>query len=67
MAASRLIIMGVAVAAAGGAGYIAKNMATNTPPQVIVEAGPKEPAIELTEVLVLGSDVPMGAPLGDSL
>lgn len=67
MAASRLIIMGVAVAAAGGAGYIAKNMATTTPPQVIVEAGPKQPAIELADVLVLESDVPMGAPLGDAL
>jgi pilus assembly protein CpaB len=67
MAASRLIIMGVAVAAAGGAGYIAKNMATNTPPPVVVDAGPREPAIKLTEVLVLGGDVPMGAPLGDAL
>ena len=39
MAASRLIILGVAVAAAGGAGYVAKNMAP--PPEVIVEAGRK--------------------------
>ena len=67
MAASRLIIMGVAVAAAGGAGYIAKNMATSTPPPVVVDTGPREPAIKLTEVLVLDSDVPMGAPLGDAL
>lgn len=67
MAASRLIIMGVAVAAAGGAGYIAKNMAASTPPPVIVEAGPAAPAIDLTDVLVLESDVPMGAPLGDAI
>ena len=37
MAASRLIILGVAVAAAGGAGYVAKNMVAAPPPQVIVE------------------------------
>lgn len=66
MAASRLIILGVAVAAAGGAGYIAKNMAA-APPPVIVEAGPREPAIDLTEVVVLSSDVPMGATIEDQI
>jgi len=66
MAASRLIILGVAVAAAGGAGYVAKNMMAAPPPKVIVE-GPKEPAIALTEVLVLDGDVPMGAPVGEQL
>lgn len=67
MAASRLIILGVAVAAAGGAGYVAKNMLVAPPPEVIVEKGPQAPAIDLTEVLVLGKDVPMGAPVGDAL
>ena len=33
MAASRLIILGVAVAAAGGAGYVAKNMMAAPPPR----------------------------------
>ena len=66
MAASRLIILGVAVAAAGGAGYVAKNMLVAPPPEVIVN-GPQAPAIDLTDVLVLGSDVPMGAVLGDAL
>jgi pilus assembly protein CpaB len=61
MAASRLIILGVAVAAAGGAGYIAKNMAT-PPPRVAAER-PSKPSIELTDVLVLTGDVPMGSPL----
>ena len=37
MAASRLIILGVAVAAAGGAGYVAKNMVAAPPPEVVVE------------------------------
>jgi pilus assembly protein CpaB len=65
MAASRLIILGVAVAAAGGAGYVAKNMMVPPPPKVIVE--PQAPTIDLTEVLVLNGDVPMGAAVGDQL
>jgi pilus assembly protein CpaB len=66
MAASRLIILGVAVAAAGGAGYVAKNMSA-PPPDIVVEAGPQQPSIQTTEVLVLTGDVPMGAPVGDQL
>jgi pilus assembly protein CpaB len=66
MAASRLIILGVAVAAAGGAGYVAKNMLAAPPPQVIVQQ-PAAPAIDLTDVLVLNGDVPMGAPVGDHI
>ncbi|MDQ2633413.1 MAG: Flp pilus assembly protein CpaB [Pseudomonadota bacterium] len=66
MAASRLIILGVAVAAAGGAGYVAKNMMAAPPPEIIVEQA-QAPAVDLTEVLVLEGDVPMGATLGDQL
>lgn len=62
-----MIILGVAVAAAVGAGYVAKNMITPPPPKVIVEKGPAKPAIDLTDVLVLANDVPMGAPIGDAL
>ena len=61
MAAARLIILSVAVAAAGGAGYIAKNMAAS--PQQEVSIAAPEPALALTEVLVLSGDVPMGAPV----
>jgi pilus assembly protein CpaB len=67
MAASRLIILGVAVAAAGGAGYVAKNMMAPPPPEVIVEQGPQTPSIDLSDVLVITGDVPMGAPVGDQL
>jgi pilus assembly protein CpaB len=67
MATSRLIILGVAVAAAGGAGYVAKNMMTPPPPEVIVEQGPQQPSIELADVLVLSGDVPMGQPIGDNI
>lgn len=64
MAASRLLILGVAVAAAGGAGYIAKHM-TAQKPQVIVSA-PK-PAIALSQVLVLTDDVPVGGVLDSQM
>lgn len=64
MAASRLIILGVAVAAAGGAGYVAKFM--NRTPDVVVET-PSAPAVATTEVLVLSSDVAMGTPLADKI
>lgn len=60
MAASRLMILGVAVAAAGGAGYVAKNMSAPPPTEVIVESGPQQPQLALTDVLVLTGDVPMG-------
>ncbi len=62
MNTSRLIILGVAVVAAGGAGYIAKNMATPPAPQ-LVAAAPAEPQIRLSDVLVLSEDVPIGQPL----
>lgn len=66
MAPSRVIILGVAVATALGAGYVAKNMAT-PPQEEFVDNTPQEPAIRLTEVLVLDGDVPMGAAIGDKL
>ena len=66
MPASRLIILGVAAAAAGGAGYVAKNMVVAPPAEVVV-AAPSQPAIALQDVLVLTGDVPMGSTLGDSI
>jgi pilus assembly protein CpaB len=64
MAASRLIILGVAVAAAGGAGYVAKNMMAAAPGPVVAQ-GPQQPSLALSEVLVLTGDVPMGGIVGD--
>ncbi|WP_192179169.1 Flp pilus assembly protein CpaB [Mesorhizobium amorphae] len=66
MPASRLIILSVAVAAAGGAGYVAKNMVATPPPQVIVDS-PQAPAIALQDVLVLSGDVGMGTPLENNI
>jgi pilus assembly protein CpaB len=64
MATSRIIILGVAVAAAGGAGYVAKNMVA-APPEIVIDA--PQPAVNLAEVLVLDGDVPMGQPVGEML
>ena len=58
MAASRLIILGVAVAAAGGAGYVAKNMMVPPPPEVIVEEGPQAACNRFTDVLVSSTTCP---------
>lgn len=66
MAPSRVIILGVAVATAIGAGYVAKKM-SSPPTEVIVSDAPREPAVSLTEVLVLDGDVAMGAVIGDHL
>lgn len=67
MAPSRVIILGVAVVAAAGAGLVARNIASQPPEQIVVEAAAPEPAIRLTDVLVMSGDVPMGAELGGQL
>jgi len=68
MAASRLMILGVAVAAAGGAGYVAKNMSTPPPPEAAVESSvQQQPQIALTDVLVLTGDVPMGGVIESNI
>ena len=67
MAASRLIILGVAVAAAGGAGYVAKNMMAPPPAEIIVEPGQPAPSMSLTDVLVVSNDVPMGGAVDGQL
>lgn len=66
MPASRTVILAVAAVAAAGAGYIAKNIMA-PPPPVVIESGPTEPSIPLTEVLALTGDVPMGQPLTDKI
>lgn len=63
---SRLVILGVAVVAAVGAGYLAKNMITAPAPRVVVKED-NTPSIELSEVLVVSSDVPMGSVLDGAL
>lgn len=65
MPASRVIILSVAAVAAGGAGYVAKNM--SAPEAVVMAAAPAVPQIELADVLVLSADVPMGEPIAGQL
>ncbi|WP_295808232.1 Flp pilus assembly protein CpaB [uncultured Nitratireductor sp.] len=67
MSKSRIVILGVAVLAALGAGYVAKNLTAPAPQQPIASAGPEEPAIDLVDVLVIGQDVPMGTELGSAV
>lgn len=66
MAASRLIILGVAAAAAASAGYVAKHM-TATPPARIVSKAVERPSVPLSQVLVLTQDAPMGSTLGSQM
>jgi pilus assembly protein CpaB len=66
MKSTRLVVLGVAVAAAGGAGYLAMNM---KPQQQIIqsEAAPAAPQIELDQVLVAGEQIPVGGVLDAQL
>ncbi|MCU0830075.1 MAG: Flp pilus assembly protein CpaB [Rhizobiaceae bacterium] len=57
MKTAQLAVLGLAVAAAGGAGYIAMTM---TAPQQVVQAAPEVQQMETEQVLVAIADVPMG-------
>ena len=62
MKSTRLVVLGVALAAAAGAGYIAMNMKPEQ--QVVqVESGPAAPQLELEQVLVASEDIPVGGIL----
>jgi len=58
MKAARLIVMGTALAAAGGAGVLALNLMSREPERTVVEVG--GPQIELEQVLVAAQDIAMG-------
>ncbi|MCT7376187.1 Flp pilus assembly protein CpaB [Chelativorans salis] len=62
---SRIVILGVAVVAAIGAGYMAKNLTAPTQ-QVVVNTAP-EPQIDLVDVMVTAQDVTMGEMLGNAV
>ena len=67
MNASRVIILGVAVAAAVAAGWIAKNMASAPPEMVAVQQPEQAPALAVEDVLVLSETLPMGSPIESQL
>src|SRR5690554_4442219 len=62
---SRVVILGVAVIAAIGAGYVAKRM--SSPPIQQVATITEGPKIELREVLVISDNVALGDPVGPAL
>ncbi len=65
MNTSRLIILAVAVLAAGAAGYIAMNMNEAPPPAVVVKA--PAPVLPVKDVLTVSSSLPVGASLSGQL
>ena len=65
MKAARLIVMGTAVAAAGGAGILALNLMSREPETQIVEVA--QPQIELERVLVAAKDIPIGTSLNPDM
>lgn len=66
MKVARLAVLGVAIAAAGGAFFVATNLSEPQPP---VQAAKKEtqPQIKLTEVLVAAEDISLGQGLNPDL
>ena len=61
MKAARFIILGVAVVAAGGAGFLALNLTAPPPPQIVqVTPEATAPVVETTRVLVAASTLPVG-------
>lgn len=68
MKTARLAVLGIALLAAGGAGFVALTMSAPEPVEpVIITAAPAEPPIKLTEVLVTEKDLPMGTSVNDAL
>ena len=63
MKAARFVVLGVAIAAAGGAGYLALNLAPAPAPVPVQLAAPALPAIETTRVLVASETLPVGSRL----
>jgi pilus assembly protein CpaB len=62
MKATRLLVLGVAVATAAGAGYMAMNLKAATP-VVPQESGQPAPQLELDKVLVASAQVGIGDPV----
>jgi pilus assembly protein CpaB len=60
MKTAQIAVLGLAVVAAGGAGYLAMNL---TAPQNIVEANAPSPAVSLEAVLVANADILMGTEI----
>lgn len=64
MKSKQLAVLGVALAAAAGAGYLALNL--TAPQPVVVQQQAAQPAIAMEEVLIASSDIAVGAKLDGS-
>ena len=62
MKTAQLAVLGLAVVAAGGAGFLAMNMTAPTT-QVIETAAPVQPQGELEQVLVASADIALGGEI----
>ncbi len=61
MKSKQLAVLGVALLAAAGAGYLALTM--TAPQPVVVQQTPTQPAVEMDEVLVATGDIAVGAKI----
>ncbi|MEZ5871493.1 MAG: Flp pilus assembly protein CpaB [Nitratireductor sp.] len=59
--------MAGALAAAGGAGLVAMNLANREPEKIIVEAGDPQPRVETEQVLVAGQDIAVGTNISPEM
>lgn len=64
MKSKQFAVLGVALAAAAGAGYLALNL--TAPQPVVVQQQAAQPAVSMQEVLVASSDIAVGAKLDGS-
>jgi pilus assembly protein CpaB len=64
---SRIVILGVAVLAAIGAGYIAKGMSSTPPAQQAAAPVEQQPRIETRDVLLISQQVNIGDRVGAAL
>lgn len=65
MNTTRLVILAVAVLAAGGAGYMAMTMSETPPP--VAEVAAAVPSMPVKDVLITDADLPLGASLAGQL
>ncbi|KAB0682705.1 Flp pilus assembly protein CpaB [Aureimonas leprariae] len=67
MNVSRLVVLGAALLAAVGAGYVALQFSTPPPAEPVIITAKTEPAVKLAEVLVATRDIAMGATVDGAL
>ena len=65
MKKAQLIVLAGAIAAAGGAGYIAMGLANKKPEKEIVQA--EAPKVQTDKVLVASTDIPMGTNVNEDM